>query len=198
MRILSTISLLVLALVVLVPGCSKKEPEQKQQAPPQLTMQSPHGVATTTVAGVRWSVPKGWVEGPPRQMRVATYVTLPAEGDAEGAECSVSFFGSGLGGTADQNIDRWIGQFENPTTPVRSAKQINGLTVHLVKVGGSYVGMGGPMGQPGSGKKESFTLLGAIVEAPEGAVFFKLTGPNKTVASLDGAFTSLVESLQKN
>lgn len=198
MRILSTIGLLVFALALLAPGCTKKEPEQKQQAPPQLTMQAPHSVGTPAIAGIRWSVPKGWVEGPPRQMRYTTYLTLPAEGDKEGAECSVSFFGTGQGGNVDQNIDRWISQFENPTSAERSSRQINGLTVHRVKVAGSYLGMGGPMVQQGDAKKEKFTLLGAIVDAPEGTVFFKLTGPNKTIASIEEAFTSMIESVQKN
>ena len=198
MRILSTISMLVLALVLLAPGCSKKVSEQKQQAPTQLTTQAPpHSIGTPAVAGIRWTVPKGWVEGPPKQMRFATYVTLPAEKDAEGAECSVSFFGTGQGGNVDQNIDRWITQFENASAPSRSLKQISGLTVHLVRIGGSYVGMTGPMMQQGGGRKDNFRLLGAIVEAPEGTVFFKLTGPAKTIVSNEDAFDTMLESLQK-
>jgi hypothetical protein len=194
MRILVT----VVALVLLTSGCGKKEPEQRQQAPPRLTMQSPHSTGTPAVAGIRWSVPQGWMEGPPRQMRFATYMTQPAEGDNEGGECSVSFFGTGQGGDVDQNIDRWIGQFENPSSPVRSSKKVNGLTVHLVSVDGSYVGMSGPMMQQGGGKKENFALLGAIVDAPEGTVFFKLTGPKKTVANIEGSFNAMIESMQKN
>jgi hypothetical protein len=198
MRILTTVGALVFALALLTPGCGKKEPAQKQQAPPQLTMQYPHSIGTPAVAGIRWSVPQGWMEGPPRQMRFATYMTPAAEGDNEGAECSVSFFGAGQGGTVDQNIDRWISQFENPSSPTRSSKQINGLMVNLVKVSGTYVGMSGPMMQQSGGKKENFALLGAIVDAPEGGVFFKLTGPAKTLARDEGAFNALIESLQKN
>jgi hypothetical protein len=198
MRIFAIVGALVIVLALLTPGCGKKEPERQQQPPPQLTMQSPHSVGTPAVAGIRWSVPQSWMEGPPRQMRFATYMTQAAEGENEGAECSVSFFGASQGGTVDQNIDRWISQFENPSSPARTSKQINGLTVNLVKVSGRYVGMSGPMMQQSGGKKENFALLGAIVDAPEGEVFFKLTGPAKTLARDEGAFSALIESLQKN
>jgi hypothetical protein len=45
------------------------------------------------------------------------------------------------------------------------------------------------------GKKEKFRLLGAIVEAPQGSVFFKFTGPANTVAAAEEEFDELIESL---
>jgi hypothetical protein len=40
-------------------------------------------------------------------------------------------------------------------------------------------------------------MVGAIIEAPEGLVFFKLTGHLNTVAAAEGDFNSLLESLHR-
>ncbi len=187
----------VLAGVVALSGCSKKEPEQKQQAPPELQTQAPpHSMGQPAVAGIRWTVPQGWAEQPPRQMRFTTYLVPSAHGDAEGAECAVFFFGSGQGGSVQDNIDRWIHQFEDAGTPQKSEKEVNGLKVSLVTVDGTYTGMVGPM-MGGGEKKSNYRLLGAIVDAPQGMVFFKLTGPKATVAGAEGAYNGLIGSLQK-
>ena len=52
------------------------------------------------------------------------------------------------------------------------------------------------MGQP-SGPKAGYRLLGAVVETPEGEVFFKLTGPVKTLAAAQSDFQSMLKSLKK-
>ena len=48
-----------------------------------------------------------------------------------------------------------------------------------------------------SGTKPGSKLLGAIAEGPEGAVFFKLTGPKRTVDAARRDFDTLVASLKK-
>jgi hypothetical protein len=48
-----------------------------------------------------------------------------------------------------------------------------------------------------TGKKTGYRLLGAIVEAPEGNVFFKLTGPAATVGAAQADFDALVGSMKK-
>ncbi len=64
-----------------------------------------------------------------------------------------------------------------------------------VDVKGTYAG-GGPMMGPAT-PKSGFRLLGAIVEGPSGAVFFKLTGPEKTVAGAEKSFRKMLEGIQK-
>ena len=44
------------------------------------------------------------------------------------------------------------------------------------------------------GKRPGLRLLGAIVESPEGLVFFKLTGPAATVGAAQADFEALVAS----
>jgi hypothetical protein len=185
-------TILLIATAALLTGCNKKQPAQ--QMPPQnMDAMSAHDVSS--VAGIHWSRPTAWGVMPPRQMRVTTYSIPAAEGDAEGAECGVFHFGSGQGGDLQANIARWVQQFENGKLE-QSKKEVNGLNVTLVQIAGAYLAPSGPMMQS-SGKKDNFRLLGAIVEAPEGSVFFKLTGPAKTVGACQGDFDKLVGSFAK-
>ncbi len=182
---------LLLIAVGLISSCSKNSGKGGGAA---------LGAAEGKVAGVTWKVPGRWVSGGEKPMRVATYIVPAADGKGEPAECAVSFFGAGPGGMVDANIDRWFGQFENPAPPSRSERVINSLKVTTVGISGTYLGMGG-MGAMGgmesSPAKENYRLLGAIIEAPEGMVFFKLTGPAQTVADAEKEFDAMVGSLAK-
>jgi hypothetical protein len=48
-----------------------------------------------------------------------------------------------------------------------------------------------------TGKRPGYRLLGAIVEAPQGNVFFKLTGPLATVGAAEPELDALVASIRK-
>jgi hypothetical protein len=127
-------------------------------------------------------------------MRAATYLIPAAGGDSEGAECAVF---KDIGGGVDANIKRWIGQFEQPdgssseSKAKRNKETINGFQVTTVDLIGAFAGMGQP-----AAKKANYRLLGAIVETPQGEVFFKLTGPVKTMAAAQSEFQSLLKSLK--
>jgi hypothetical protein len=123
-------------------------------------------------------------------MRLNTYTV------GEGAECGVYYFGPGEGGSVQANLDRWVGQFQDPPAPPRIQHlTVHGLKVTTVDMAGSYSGMGGPMASGGA-RKPGFRLLGAIAEGPEGSVFFKFTGPAKIVATQAAAFDKMVQTLQ--
>jgi hypothetical protein len=156
----------------------------------------PSSGSPNSAAGLTWSVPRSWSLAPERPMRVATYLVKPAGGDAEGGECGVFYFGSGQGGDVESNIQRWVAQFQNPSTPERSTRKVNGLEVAIVKVHGEFTAPSGPMMQS-TGTRPDYALLGAIVGGPQGSVFFKLTGPRKTIESARGDFEGLVGSMKK-
>jgi hypothetical protein len=145
--------------------------------------------------GVKWTMPKRWTDAGPRSMRVATY-TIPVAGDdVEAGECAVFYFGPSQGGGVDDNIARWVGQFENASSPMRSTKDVGKLKVHRVEVKGDYLAPSGPMMQS-TGTKKGFMLLGAIVEGPNGGVFFKTTGPEKTIAAAANEFDLMLETIK--
>jgi hypothetical protein len=128
-------------------------------------------------------------------MRVATY-DVPAAKGADPAECAVFYFGQGQGGGVDANVQRWAGQFKEKPTPERERRTISGLTVTRVDIHGTYLNPGGSMMQS-RGERPDYRLVGAIVEAPQGSVFFKLTGPAATVAAAEAAFDSLLASIAR-
>src|SRR5262245_45463206 len=110
---------------------------------------------------IGWDVPSKWKEIPnPNAMRIATYLIPRAEGDAEDAEMSVSR----VGGSVEQNLNRWKAQFDpvKPDSTKRQERTIAGLRVTIFEVAGSYSGMvmKGQVNKP----KEGYALLAAIVE----------------------------------
>lgn len=131
-------------------------------------------------------------------MRSATYLIPAAPGDSEGAECAVF---ENIGGGVDANIKRWIGQFEQPDSGSSDAKAkqaketINGFPVSTVDLTGIFAGGGMAMGQP-SVKKPGYRLLGAIIETPSGPVYFKMTGPEKTMAAAQKEFQEMLKSVK--
>jgi hypothetical protein len=151
--------------------------------------------ATGAAGGIQWKVPSSWTVEKGSSMRVATYKVPGAKPDAAG-ECAVFFFGPGQGGTVDANVERWSRQFEGSPKAETSVRQVNGLSVTVARVSGTYLAPGGPAMQS-QGKRPGYRLLGAIVVAPEGLVFFKLTGPAATVAGAEKTFESLVASLAR-
>lgn len=131
-------------------------------------------------------------------MRAATYSVPAATGDPEAGECAVFYFGPNEGGGVEANIDRWIGQMKQPdgsssATKAKTRKLEGGLPITLVDLTGTYLASGGPMMQV-TAEHPGFRMIGAIVQGPQGAVFFKFTGPEKTVAANAQAFLSMVES----
>lgn len=123
-------------------------------------------------------------------MRAAEYVV----GENAAAVMSVFYF-PGMGGTVNANVERWVDQFTQPdgrpsaeVAQVRTATS-NGLTVTTVDVTGDF---GGGMGAPAQTGQR---LLGAIVSAPDGPVFFKLMGPAGVVETAGSSFGRLVESV---
>jgi len=154
------------------------------------------GAIEGAAAGVQWIAPASWKSQPARSMRVATYEIQAAPG-AESGECGVFYFGQGKGGGVEDNIARWVGQFEAAALPKRETRTVHNLRVYMVDVSGTYLASGGPMMQA-QGKKPGYRLLGAIVEAPRGLVFFKCTGPAATLAKAQADFQSLIGSLAKS
>ena len=152
--------------------------------------------------GLHWSAPPSFKnDGSTRPMRAATYAVPPAAGDAEGGECVAYYFGQGQGGSVDANILRWTGQFQDASgQPIKNAatkkKTVHGLPVTTIDVSGTYTGSGGPM-MTAKSAKPGYRMLGAIVEGPQGSVFFKFTGPAKTVAANQKGFDGMIESVAK-
>ena len=133
-------------------------------------------------------------------MRVAQFTLPRAEGDIEDAELTVFYFG-GAGGTVEANLERWTNQMRQPDggrsadVATTTSFMVGDLAVTLLDVPGTYAAEV----RPGSGMryyKRGFRLKAAVVETPIGPYFFKLTGPEQTVRTWEGGFSSLLESVR--
>lgn len=152
-----------------------------------------------SAAGVRWTAPASWKAEGPRPMRAATYSIPLAAGDQGVAECVVNFFGQGQGGGVEANVERWksqvVGADGKPAAAKIDRRSVRGIPITTIDASGTYTGMGGPM-MGGSKPVSGYRLIGAIVEGPGGSVFFKLTGPAKTIAAQQKNFEELLASIQ--
>ena len=157
--------------------------------------------AVTPPASLIFSAPAGWkTVATSSSMRVAQFVLPRAAGDAADADLVVYYFG-GSGGTVDANIERWLGQMQQPdgkpssAVAKRGTRTINGLKVTLVDVGGTYVAEM----TPGSAQRHNspnFRLRAAVIETANGPYFIKLTGPAKTVAAAEKSFEAFLSSVK--
>ena len=151
----------------------------------------------TSGGGLSWAVPKAWTPGPSSAMRLATYYLPATAGDADRPELAVFWFGPAQGGTIDQNVARWFSQFDagpGDPKPTRSLMRIGTIPVTLVTAAGTYSAGTGMGAAPAP--KGGTVLRGAMAEGPNGAVFFKLTGPRRSVAAAGRDFDALVASLK--
>jgi hypothetical protein len=155
-------------------------------------------VSAQSAAGLRWTVPSGWKSEAAQPMRAATYSVTPVTGDKAAAECGVYFFGTGQGGSVQDNLERWKNQVHGPDGKPAAAqtarRTVRGLTITTLDTAGEYSGMGGPMAAQRA--VPGYRLLGAIVEGPGGNVFVKFAGPMKTVDANRQKFEQLLASFQ--
>ena len=152
-------------------------------------------------AGLTFTAPAGWKPvATSSSMRVAQFTLPRASGDAQDAELVVYYFG-GSGGTVEANIERWVGQMQQPdgrpSTAVtkRQSRTVNGMKFTLVDVTGTYVAEVTP-GSPQRHNSPNFHLRAAVIETSNGPYFIKLTGPVKTIAASDKAFDAFLSSLK--
>ncbi len=161
-------------------------------APPQV-----QGLPDSIVArvpedpGLSWTRPAAWTPGPERQMRLATYLP-PASGEPP-AECAVFFFGEGIGGGVDDNVDRWVAQFVGAPNPSRRRLMVHDLDVTRVEIEGTFLDPGSDMRS--QGQQKDWMVLGAIVAGPRGPVFFKMSGPSAAVRAAAGDFDAMLSTL---
>jgi hypothetical protein len=151
---------------------------------------------------LRFKAPDGWTtEKASSSMRVAQYKLPRVEGDKEDASLVLYYFGANQGGTAQANIDRWIGQMHQADGSDSKSKAktdtltVNGLKVTTVDVTGTYTAEMAPGSQTFHNDND-YRLRAAVVETPKGNYFVKLAGPVKTIARWDQSYTDYLNSFE--
>lgn len=172
---------------------------ERPTPPPSAAQAEPFDPARPEVAGVKFVVPPPFSYRAPTagSMRLAEYVVPEREGERP-ASMTIFHF-AGMGGAVRDNVNRWVAQFTTPegapiTSPSITTRTVAGMEVTLVDVSGTYRGMN--FGGAPTAPEPSQRMLGAIVAAPRGPVFFKLVGPASVVERASAAFTLLVDSFE--
>jgi len=144
-----------------------------------------------SASGLQYSVPEGWIEETPSSSMRTLQFRLPGPDPLKG-DAEVAVF-TGIGGSVDQNVERWINQFEAVEAPQVDKRIINDLPVTLVDVTGTY---SAGMMSPGSVPQPDSRMLAAVIEGEDAPWFVKLVGPRETVAKWENSFTAFVESMR--
>ncbi len=158
--------------------------------------------AQPTPAGkLDFTPPAGWQSRTASStMRVAEFVLPGAEVKSQDGELVIYFFG-GTGGDVEANIDRWLGQMQQPDgrasrdVAKRESKTVNGLKITTLDVSGTYVAEV----RPGSTERHNspgFRMRTAVVETPKGPYFLKLVGPAATIEKWNATFNTFLGSLR--
>ena len=164
--------------------------------PPGLPAAAPQSALT-------FDTPAGWVaKKPASSMRVAEFALPKTEKDAEDASLVVYYFG-GTGGSVQANLDRWIGQMQQPdgrdsrTVATSSALTSKaGLKITLLDIPGTYIAEVTP-GSSERFNKPNFRQLAAVVETKDGPYFVKVVGPAATVARWEPSVRTFLASLRR-
>ncbi|HVU34906.1 MAG TPA: hypothetical protein VHE61_15845 [Opitutaceae bacterium] len=147
----------------------------------------PHALQTASGADLAWTAPAAWQSKQGSMMRKATYV-IAGENGAAPAELAVTAFPGDVGGEV-ANVNRWRGQVGLPEVPDAAASaSIQRLEAHGLKIGVVDV-----VAAPGANASR---LVGAMVPFQGATWFFKLTGPDATVAKAKPAFLEFLQTVK--
>jgi len=152
----------------------------------------------SVVEGISYKAPDTWnVNSSEKQFNNRLLeITLDT-----GADFSLVVF-SNIGGTADQNIQRWIGQFKEDgllTDNILVEKDsLNNRYITLLEMYGTYEVPN--MANPSQEKviKNDYGLLGGIIEFPNSLYFIKAVGVDSIISKNSDNFREFVYSIRLN
>lgn len=183
---------LAISTLLLVCACAAPDAAPVESAPEP-------AAAAGAKSAPRFVSQPGWVEQPPSTgMRKVQYVLPGAAGEAG---LIVYYFGPSAG-SLEANLERWAGQFEQPDGAPSaermrlSERAVGDLALTVVDLAGTYVAET----SPGSGEfldHPGWRMLVAVIEAPEGPYYAKLTGPAATLAAWEATFDDFLGGLRE-
>lgn len=159
--------------------------------------------AVVEIDGLRSRVPEAWKEEKSGGMRYAQFRVPKVGNDKDDAELIIFFFGPGGGGSVEDNLKRWKGQFNPPkdktiddASTVTKFK-VGDVHVTLLEMTGAYKFKAQPMNPKSPEElKPDFRFLGAIFESQKGPYFIKFVGPDKTVDANKKGFEEWLKKFQ--
>jgi hypothetical protein len=157
------------------------------------------------VGNLIFTIPSKWkIEPVESPARGGQWHVPPLHGEGEGGEIVVFYFGPGIGGkviggTAKENIEAWIGTMFNaeghPAADKVSQHKTSGFTISQVIIFGTYYQVVSLPGVPPV-PKSNYGLLGAVIENPQGNVYWRFTGPEPLITANLPLFNKVIDSVK--
>ncbi len=157
---------------------------------------------TVTCKGVTFDLPDGWEVLEPTSRMRALEIRLGGEEEEDAPVLVVYYFGPDGAGSREANVARWLSQLTQPdgrdTAEVaeKEESEVGGFTLFRLSATGTFVAPMMP-GAPEAHNEEGYGLRCAILDGPEGPLYFKLVGPEETLAAQDEALDKLLGSVER-
>jgi len=150
------------------------------------------GPKSFQVGEFSFSTPLGWDWVPVTSSMRKAELRVNDKDKKNKAEVIFFHFGESNGGGVKANVDRWLGQFQEPREKINAKIEEAKVKTHkvtYVQAEGTY--MSGMPGGPKTAQPNS-ALLGAILESEQGSVFIRMTGPTELVKAASDDFKKMV------
>jgi hypothetical protein len=155
-----------------------------------------------TIAGMESRTPGSWIEVKTKQQFRVKQFRLPRIGDQkDDAEVIVYYFGEGGAGSVEANVKRWKSMFVPPegktiedVTKVEQ-KKINCMAATYFDAHGTYLFRASPMATE-TERRPNYRMINIILETKNGPYFFRLVGPDETVARYKKGFDEWIEGFK--
>jgi hypothetical protein len=150
--------------------------------------------ATFKVSDFTFTRPSEWEWVPTTSPMRKAELKVPSTKRDAPAEVVFFHFGPGDGGGTQANVDRWFRMFKEPRDQIQAhteSTKVGRHEVTYVRAQGTYLS-----GMPGGPQtpRPDHGLFGAIIEAPGGNVFVRLTGPRELASAAEADFKAMIES----
>ena len=181
-----------LAALALLTSCREARVEHyrvPKEKPAPTTVAPADAMASATVPtgseAITWTAPAAWTPKPPSPMRKGSYAITGTGGEAD---LSITAFPGDTGGLL-ANLNRWRGQISLP--PLASG-ELEASLLHLDANGLHF----DVVDFVGTANGTPTRLIGAVLSRPGETWFFKLTGPEATVAAAKADFFAFIQTVK--
>jgi hypothetical protein len=185
-----------LALLLLAAVSEARAAHVPPAPPPTVTLSGP----TFPVGDLTFTLPAKWqIEPVDSPARGGQWRVPPLHGTGESGELVAFYFGPNIGGTAKENIEAWIGTMSglegHPAAAEQKTRQTGPFKISQVVIFGTYnrfVSLPGVPPQP----MPNYGLIGAVVENPQGNIYWRFTGPEPLITANLPLFTKIIDSVK--
>ncbi|MGE0757957.1 MAG: hypothetical protein AB7F89_10110 [Pirellulaceae bacterium] len=182
------------------PDVSSPAPESASPAPSDETGASGNASAAASTDAkslaldhLTFTVPDGWQRKEAASSFVLAEWTLPA---SEPGTADARLTVSSAGGSVEDNIQRWRGQFGGePEQSAQNQIRVDGMDVTIVELSGVFRDQRGPFS--GGAPQSGYRMYAAILPVGETMYFVKAVGPFATLGAHVDRIRSFIESARR-